>query len=129
MTPNDDDRRAAAEAKEFVAMIHEKADASRPDDFDGEDDHLVQCIWAFLDLTDQQAFVPFNIPKGSHAYRLLNAAAHRLEAAERRGMERAAGICEAEHLADPQDETDAAYDHAIDDCIAAIRAEITNEGG
>jgi len=52
-------------------------------------------------------------------------AAYRL-AAERRGIERAVVACENERLPEPQDETDAAYDHAIDRCIEAIRS--LNEG-
>lgn len=68
------------EAAEMVAITNHKADRSRPDDSDGDNRLLVECIWAFLDLTDQKAFVPSNLSKGSHAYRLLNAAAHRLEA-------------------------------------------------
>jgi len=51
--------------------------------------------------------------------------AHRI-AAERRGIERAVVACENERLPEPQDETDAAYDHAIDRCIEAIRS--LNEG-
>ena len=47
--------------------------------------------------------------------------AHRI-AAERRGIERAAQACENERLSEPQDEADAAYDHAIDRCIDAIRS-------
>lgn len=47
-------------------------------------------------------------------------------AAERRGIERAVVACENERLPEPQDETDAAYDHAIDHCIEAIRS--LNEG-
>lgn len=36
-------------------------------------------------------------------------------------MEECAKVCEAEHLEDPQDREDDAYDSAVYDCAAAIR--------
>lgn len=54
---------------------------SRIDDFGGDNAHLVECINALLDLDDAKALVPHGLGKGSHAYRLLNAAAHRLPTA------------------------------------------------
>ena len=45
------------------------------------------------------------------------------------GMERAAEICESEHLEDPTETNgDMAYDNAIRHCADAIRAEIGKEG-
>lgn len=41
---------------------------------------------------------------------------------EKATLERAAEAVEAERLHDPQDETDAAYDRALDHALAAIRA-------
>lgn len=49
-------------------------------------------------------------------------ARHR-QAAYAAGLERAAVIAEGERLAEPQDESDAAYGRAIVDVVAAIRAE------
>lgn len=49
----------------------------RADEFQGDDSHLIDCIDAFLDLSDKQAFAPLNIGKAHHAYRLLCAARHR----------------------------------------------------
>lgn len=51
---------------------------SRTDDFQGDNAHLVECINALLDMDDAKALVPHGLGKGSHAYRLLNAAAHRI---------------------------------------------------
>lgn len=41
--------------------------------------------------------------------------------ARRQALEEAAKACEAERLSEPQDESDAAYDRAIDHCAQAIR--------
>ena len=41
--------------------------------------------------------------------------------ARRQSLEEAAKACEAERLSEPQDESDAAYDRAIDHCAQAIR--------
>lgn len=42
--------------------------------------------------------------------------------ARRQALEEAAKACEAERLCEPQDDSDAAYDNAIDHCVQAIRA-------
>lgn len=54
---------------------------SRTDDFQGDNAHLVECINALLDLDDDKALVPHGLGKGSHAYRMLTAAYHRLTSA------------------------------------------------
>lgn len=54
---------------------------SRIDDFQGENSHLVECINALLDMDDAKALVPHGLGKGSHAYRMLTAASHRLSSA------------------------------------------------
>lgn len=41
--------------------------------------------------------------------------------ARRQAFEEAAKACEAERLCEPQDDSDAAYDNAIDHCVQAIR--------
>lgn len=46
----------------------------------------------------------------------------RVIAARRQALEEAAKACEAERLSEPQDDSDAAYDRAIDHCARAIRA-------
>lgn len=45
-----------------------------------------------------------------------------LAEARNAALEEAAKACEAERLSEPQDESDAAYDRAIDHCAQAIRA-------
>ena len=97
MTTNDDDRRAAAEVvyddmKGGMTWFHAK----------DQRDRIIAGKWDHHPTV--QAFT-----------------AHRI-AAERRGIERAAQACENERLSEPPDEADAAYDHAIDRCIDAIRS-------
>lgn len=46
----------------------------------------------------------------------------RVKKARRQALEEAAKACEAERLCEPQDDSDAAYDNAIDHCAQAIRA-------
>ncbi len=58
---------------------------SRIDDFNGDNAHLVSCINALLDLDDAKALVPHGLGKGSHAYRLLTAAAARLALSNKQG--------------------------------------------
>lgn len=58
--------------------LAQKLEANRPDDFDGDNAHLIACIDALLDLDDAKALVPNGLGKGSHAYRLLSAARHRI---------------------------------------------------
>ena len=45
-----------------------------------------------------------------------------LAEARDKAFDEAVEACEAERLCDPQDESDAAYDNAIDHCAQAIRA-------
>lgn len=58
--------------------LAQELEANRPDDFDGDNAHLIACIDALLDLDDAKALVPNGLGKGSHAYRLLSAARHRI---------------------------------------------------
>lgn len=61
-------------------------------------------------------------PDGREAAAAIRALLADRQAAINEGLEMAAKACEAERLSEPQDETDAAYDSAIDHCIDAIRA-------
>lgn len=63
-------------------IMNDQSDAPhRADDFNGDTEHLVDCIDALLDLDDAKALVPHGLGgKGSHAYRLLCAARQRLAA-------------------------------------------------
>lgn len=51
----------------------------------------------------------------------IQALAHHRQAGVQQGLDMAAGVAKNERLAEPQDETDWAYESAIDDVLAAIR--------
>lgn len=60
-------------------MTDRSGEPHRADDFNGDTSHLIDCIDALLDLDDSKALVPHGVGgRGSHAYRLLCAARHRL---------------------------------------------------
>jgi hypothetical protein len=64
-------------------MTDRSNEPHRADDFKGDDANLIRCIDALLDFDDDKALVPHGLGgKGSHAYRLLCAARHRLDQAK-----------------------------------------------
>ena len=105
---NDDDRRAAADAGQLLR------DPRPSDALFAEACKLVQAGDYRLAWFKMCEALPKRYEEG-------------FASGERRGIERAAQACENERLSEPQDEADAAYDHAIDHCIDAIRALITDQ--